>query len=78
MNRKRKQIDGCRYNERQNTNTEGPNLVTSENERKRKGSTRLTHTGLIDGLEHLKIETRLIDEMFESVSKHIKKKIRSL
>ncbi len=30
MNRKRKQIDGCRYNERQNTNTEGPNLVTSE------------------------------------------------
>jgi hypothetical protein len=26
--------------------------------------TSLTYTGLIVGLEHLKIETRLIDEMF--------------
>ncbi len=31
------------------------------------GSTRLTYTGLLGGLEHLKIETRLIDERFESV-----------
>ena len=31
------------------------------------GSTRLTYTGLRRGLEHLKIETRLIDERFESV-----------
>jgi len=31
------------------------------------GSTRLVHTGLGGGLEHLKIETRLIDERFPSV-----------
>ncbi len=30
-------------------------------------STRLTYTGLIGELEHLKIKTRLIDEMFGSV-----------
>ena len=30
-------------------------------------STRLAYTGLIGGLEHLKIETRLIDERFASV-----------
>ena len=30
-------------------------------------STRLTYNGLCGGLEHLKIETRLIDEMFASV-----------
>ena len=30
-------------------------------------STRLTYTGLYGGLEHLKIETRLKDERFESV-----------
>ena len=29
-------------------------------------STRLTYTGLFGELEHLKIETRLIDEMFPS------------
>ena len=29
--------------------------------------TRLGYTGLIEELEHLKIETRLIDEMFASV-----------
>ena len=29
--------------------------------------TRLTYTGLLGGLEHLKIETRLIDERFASV-----------
>ncbi len=29
-------------------------------------STLLTYTGLCGGLEHLKIETRLIDERFES------------
>jgi hypothetical protein len=30
-------------------------------------STRLAYTGLCGGLEHLKIETRLIDERFASV-----------
>ena len=30
-------------------------------------STRLTYTGLLGELEHLKIKTRLIDEMFASV-----------
>ncbi len=30
-------------------------------------STCLTYTGLIEGLEYLKIETRLIDEKFTSV-----------
>jgi hypothetical protein len=34
---------------------------------KAEGSTRLTYTGLRGGLEHLKIETRLRDERFESV-----------
>ena len=34
---------------------------------KAEGSTRLTYTGLCEGLERLKIETRLIDERFESV-----------
>jgi hypothetical protein len=34
---------------------------------KPEGSTRLTYTGLRGGLEHLKIETRLIDERFASV-----------
>ena len=31
------------------------------------GSTRLAYTVLRGGLEHLKIETRFIDERFESV-----------
>ena len=31
------------------------------------GSTRLSYTGLLGGLEHLKIETRLIDERFAQV-----------
>ncbi len=30
-------------------------------------STRLAYTGLLGGLEHLKIKTRLIDEKFASV-----------
>jgi hypothetical protein len=34
---------------------------------KGEGSTRLGCTGLCGGLEHLKIETRLIDESFPSV-----------
>ena len=34
---------------------------------KDEGSTRLVHTGFRGGLEHLKKETRLIDEMFASV-----------
>ena len=34
---------------------------------KDKTSTRLGYTGLIGELEHLKIKTRLIDEMFPSV-----------
>jgi hypothetical protein len=36
-------------------------------ESKDEGSTRLGYTGLSGGLEHLKIETRLIDERFTSV-----------
>ena len=31
------------------------------------GSTRLTYTGVYGGLEHLNIETRLIDDRFPSV-----------
>ena len=34
---------------------------------KAEGSTRLAHTGLLGGLEHLKVETRLMDERFASV-----------
>ncbi len=34
---------------------------------KAKGVTRFTYTGLLGGLEHLKIETRLIDEKFANV-----------
>jgi hypothetical protein len=34
---------------------------------KDEGSTYLTYTGLCEGLEHLKIETKLIDEMLVSV-----------
>jgi len=34
---------------------------------KTEGSTRLAYTGFRRGLDHLKIETRLIDERFESV-----------
>ena len=34
---------------------------------KDEGSRRLTYTGFRGGLENLKIETRLIDERFESV-----------
>ena len=34
---------------------------------KEEGSTRLSYTRLCGGPEHLKIETRLIDERFESV-----------
>ena len=34
---------------------------------KSEGSTRLTYTGFHGGLDHLKIETRLIDERFASV-----------
>ncbi len=34
---------------------------------KAEGSTRLAYTGLRGGLEHLKIETRLIDKRFAGV-----------
>ena len=34
---------------------------------KAKEFTRLSYTGFLGGLEHLKIETRLIDEKFASV-----------
>ena len=43
----------CRCDERLNSKAEG--------------STHLPYTGLCGGLEHLKIETRLIDERFASV-----------
>jgi hypothetical protein len=50
---KRRPIHGYRCDERLKVKTEG--------------STRLTHTVLCGGLEHLKIETRLIDESLVSV-----------
>ena len=50
---KRILIYECRCNER----------LTGKSE----GSTHLVYTGLLGGLEHLKIETRLIDERFASV-----------
>ena len=50
---KRVLIHECRCNERLNAKTER--------------STRLAYTGLREGLEHLKIETRLRGERFESV-----------
>jgi hypothetical protein len=55
MNRelKTRPIYDCRCDERLKTKAEE--------------STRLTYTGWIEELEHLKIETRLIDEMFASV-----------
>jgi hypothetical protein len=43
----------CRCDERLKTKTEK--------------STRLTYTGFLGELEHLKIKTRLIDEMFPNV-----------
>ncbi len=49
----RKLIYECRCDERLKTKPEE--------------STRLTYTGLIGELEHLKIKTRLIDERFASV-----------
>ncbi len=50
---KRRLIYECRCDERLKTKAEG--------------STRLTYTGFHGGLEHLKTETRLIDERFASV-----------
>ncbi len=46
-------VHECRCNKRLNAKTER--------------STRLVYTGLCTGLEHLKIETRLSGERFESV-----------
>ena len=40
--------------------------------------TRLAHTGLVVELEHLKIETRLIDEMFPSFVLFIMNRLRVL
>ncbi len=50
---KRKLIYECRCDERLKAEAEG--------------STRLTYTGLCGELEHLKIKTRLIDEILVSV-----------
>ena len=50
---KTRPIYECRCNERLKTKAEE--------------STRLAYTGFLGELEHSKIETRLIDEMFESV-----------
>ena len=50
---KTKPIYECRCDERLKTKSEK--------------STRLSYTGLLGELEHLKIETRLIDEMLASV-----------
>jgi hypothetical protein len=51
--RNRRLIYECRWDERLKDKVEG--------------STRLTYTGLRVGLEHLKIETRLIRVMFVNV-----------
>jgi hypothetical protein len=45
------------------TNNPGDERLKIKSEK----STLLTHTGLFGELEHLKIKTRLIDEMFASV-----------
>jgi hypothetical protein len=45
----------------------GPDRCDERLKAKAEGSTRLTHTGFFGGLEHLKIETRLIDERFAIV-----------
>ena len=50
---KRRPIYECRCDERLKTKTEESDLLVSN--------------GLLGELEHLKIETRLIDEMFASV-----------
>ncbi len=50
---KTRHINECRYDERLKTKVEE--------------STCLVYTGLLGELEHPKIETRLIDEMFASV-----------
>jgi hypothetical protein len=50
---KRRPIYECRCDERLKTKSEG--------------SIRLVYTGLLGGLEHLKTQTRLIDEKFASV-----------
>jgi hypothetical protein len=50
---KRRPIYECRCDERLQTKSEG--------------STRLVYTGLLEGLEHLEIETRLVDERLASV-----------
>ena len=42
-------------------------LIDERLKTKAKGSTRLGYNWFLGGLEHLKIETRLIDEMFSSV-----------
>ena len=52
-NLKRRLICECRYDERLKAKTEG--------------STRLTYTVFRGGLEHLKIETKLINQRFASV-----------
>ena len=53
MNQETRPIYECRYDERLKTKDEK--------------STRLGYTGLMGELEHPKIKTRLIDEMFASV-----------
>ncbi len=52
----------CRCDERLKTESEG--------------STRLTYTGLCGGLEHLKIETRFINERFAPIDGGISLSIR--
>jgi hypothetical protein len=42
---------------------------------KTEGSTRLAYTGLRGGLEHLKIESRLIDDRFASVMGEVTRKL---
>ena len=53
MNLKTRPVYECRYDERLKTKVEE--------------SARLPYTGFLGELEHLKVETRSIDEMFASV-----------
>ena len=58
----------CRYDERKRfLSYESIKFSDERLKTKTEESTRLTYTGFLGELEHLKIKTRLIDEKFVSV-----------
>jgi hypothetical protein len=71
MNRelKTRPINACRCDERLKTKDEDLCRCDERLKTKDEESTRLDYTGLLGELEHLKIETRLIDEMYVSVTR---------